>query len=191
MEIQRQPRVKSWTLVLLLKQGTPCKASIWIFSGGWAPSVSLGNKNLQQGTLLSGSCYGITWWSRGYPVHSPPNRIRRGSRRASFISLGLSHPPVSRSGGLTSKPFLTLGKQRWIPQRKQVQRSWSHQNQKTYLFSLETNILLCVIAYLHLWHRYFRETFCNFSALGNWTQGFMHARQVLYYTQLHLSLWTF
>lgn len=98
------------------------------------------------------------------------NRIGRGSRRASFISLGLSHPSVSRSGGLTAKPFFTLGKQRWIPQRKQVQRSRSHQNQKTYLFSLETNILLYVPAYLHSWHRYFREIFCNFSALGNWMQ---------------------
>lgn len=95
------------------------------------------------------------------------NRIRRGSQRASFISLRLSHPSVSRSGGLTAKPFLTLGKQRWIPQRKQVQRSWSHQNQKTYLFPLETDILLYCYSIFAFMTQVFQERlFVTFQHLG-------------------------
>lgn len=191
MEIQRQPRVKSWTLVLLLKQGTPCKASIWIFSGGWA-----------QVPLLA-----IRIFSRDPYFQVPVTALHGGTEGTQSTAL------LTGLGGVLGGPGSSLwdlvipqsaDQVGWLPNHSwlwgskdeshrgnKCRRSWSHQNQKTYLFSLAINILLCVIAYLHLWHRYFRETFCNFSALGSWTQGFMHARQVLYYTQLHLSLWTF
>lgn len=98
------------------------------------------------------------------------NRIRRGSQRASFISLRLSHPSVSRSGGLTAKPFLTLGKQRWIPQETSAE-VMEPSKPKDIPFSLRDRHFVVLLQHICIYDPGIsRETFCNFSALGNWTQ---------------------
>lgn len=176
MEIQRQPREH---------HARPVFESSLVVGA----SASLGN--LQQGTLLSGSCYSITWWNRGYPVHSPAVTGLGGvlgGPRSSLLDLVIPQS-ADQVGWLPNHSWLWGSKDE--SHRRNKCRGHGATKPKDIPFFLRDDVLLYVTAYLHLWHRYFRETFCNFSALGNWMQGFMHARQVLYHTQLHLSLWTF